>query len=242
MKGGSSVLVVCRHRKQRLYSAYLTAVFSGFLVHTYLEPFFTPVGTDTAMAFLDILTFNGALVGMALGVLLPTFFAGLCLGASVVMLICAFVTFPETLVFPVSAGVLGLTFAAINVRYVQQSSPPSELCCMATNSKPRFPISNLRFMFAILLQRQITGGYHTSNLCTGRSCCRFDCIAPSVAISKVCCWRAHDRGRLSQRDKIHAIGLHWARFATGLGLGSRISSYCRSNSLPNGKLPVFESY
>jgi callose synthase len=90
------------------------------LVYTFLEPLFVPVGSDTAMVFLSILAFNGALVGMALGVLLPTFFSGICLGATIALLIGAFVSalgvFSSVYFFPVLAGAAALLFSLLSAR------------------------------------------------------------------------------------------------------------------------------
>ena len=101
---------------QRFYSGAATAVFAGFLVYTFLEPLFVPVGSETSMVFLYILTIDGALVGMSLGVLLPALLPGICLGGSLALLAGAFSQISNSYFFPVLAGVLATGFAFLSVR------------------------------------------------------------------------------------------------------------------------------
>ena len=93
-----------------------SAVLSGFLVYTFLEPLFVPVGSDTAMVFLHILAINGALVGLSLGVLLPTLFSGACLGASLALLAGSFMVISNPLFFPSVAGALVVILGTLSVR------------------------------------------------------------------------------------------------------------------------------
>jgi callose synthase len=94
----------------------VSGLFSGFLTFTYLEPLFVPVGSETAMVFLYILVVDAALVGMALGVLLPMVLAGACFGgaaALVVGTVAVMDHFP--LYFPLAgaaAAVLGAILSA----------------------------------------------------------------------------------------------------------------------------------
>ena len=94
----------------------LSAVATAFLVYTYLEPLFVPVGSNTAMVFLDILTINGALVGMALGVMLPSLFSGICLGAMIALMGGSFFVVSNNLYFPSVACALALVLAGISAR------------------------------------------------------------------------------------------------------------------------------
>ena len=68
------------------------------------------------MVFLGILTLNGSLVGMSLGVLLPSLFPGICLGGSLALLIGAFSTISNSFFFPVFAGALAIGFSILSVR------------------------------------------------------------------------------------------------------------------------------
>ncbi len=63
------------------------------------------------MAFLNILTLFGGCVGMSLGVLLPSFFSGICLGSSVALLVAAFLNGNQALLFPLLGGGLALAFS-----------------------------------------------------------------------------------------------------------------------------------
>jgi callose synthase len=110
-------------RQQRLYTGILSAVFSGFLVFTYLEPLFVPVGSEPAMVFLYILCANGALVGMSLGVLLPVLFPGVCLGGALALLVAALLDMQTAYFFPAVGGVLAVLSAVLSARYV-----PTKCC------------------------------------------------------------------------------------------------------------------
>jgi callose synthase len=104
------------YRQHRFFSGVSTAVLSGFLVYTFLEPLFVPVGSDAAMVFLHILAINGALVGLSLGVLLPTLFSGACLGASLALLAGSFMVISNPLFFPSVAGALVVILGTLSVR------------------------------------------------------------------------------------------------------------------------------
>jgi len=104
------------HSKQRLFSGWLTAALSGFLCFTFLEPLFEPVGLELAEVALYVLTFNGAFVGLSLGVMLPTVFPGICFGATLALLIGSFGVASVPLYFPIAGGTLALISAAASVR------------------------------------------------------------------------------------------------------------------------------
>jgi len=99
-----------------MFTGILSAIFSGFLVFTFLEPLFVPIRSDTAMVFLYILAIFGSLVGMSLGVLLPSMLSGVCLGGSLALLIEAFMNMNNLYMFPILAGSMALVFAAISSR------------------------------------------------------------------------------------------------------------------------------
>ena len=69
-------------RNSRYFSGLLSAVLSGFVTYVFLEPLFVPVGLELALVVLSVISINAGLVGMSLGVLLPTIFPGVCPGVS----------------------------------------------------------------------------------------------------------------------------------------------------------------
>jgi len=93
---------------------------SGFLTFTFLEPLFEPVGLELAHVAHYVLAINGSLVGMCLGVMLPTLFPGLCFGASLVLFVGSFMAASFPLYFPVVGGALALISAFVSVRYVHE--------------------------------------------------------------------------------------------------------------------------
>jgi callose synthase len=99
----------------------MLAGVAGFLTYAFLEPLFVPVGSETAMVFLYILTLNASLVGMSLGVLLPLVFPGVCLGGSLALLGVALSGVWNCYLFPVTGGVLAALFAVVSARYVHES-------------------------------------------------------------------------------------------------------------------------
>lgn len=101
---------------QRLFSGTLSAVFAGFLTYTYLEPLFVPVGSDTAMVFLYILSINASLVGLSLGVLLPVIFPGFCFGSAIVLLVGCFLHLANSYFFPVVGVVCAIVSAVLSSR------------------------------------------------------------------------------------------------------------------------------
>jgi hypothetical protein len=113
-----SLSLFALHRKRRLYSGFLFAGVAGFLTYAFLEPLFVPVGSEVALVFLDILTLNAALVGMALGVLLPLVFPGVCLGTSLALLGVALSGVWNVYLFPAVGATLSLLFAIASARYV----------------------------------------------------------------------------------------------------------------------------
>lgn len=108
------------HRRQRLFSGFLSAGLACFLTHTFLEPLFVPVKKDAAMIFLDVLSIYGATVGLSLGVLLPLLLPGVCWGASLAMLIGTFFQHNKyiatDLYFPIVGAVLAAFFAFLSSR------------------------------------------------------------------------------------------------------------------------------
>lgn len=104
--------------KPRLFSGVLAAAMSGFLSFTFLEPLFEPVGLELARVALYLLAINGALVGLSLGVMLPTVFPGLCFGASAALFVGSFGVASMPLYFPVVGGALALIAGTASIRYV----------------------------------------------------------------------------------------------------------------------------
>jgi callose synthase len=81
-----------------------------------LKPLFVPVGLDLAVVALWILAINASLVGMSLGVLLPTLFPGICFGVSSVLLAGVFLGVANPLYLPVVGGVCALIGAILSAR------------------------------------------------------------------------------------------------------------------------------
>ena len=72
------------------------------------------------MVFLYILAIDGALVGMALGVLLPMLFPGFCFGASLALFAGCFAAMTNSYYFPIAGGILAAlgAVASASARYV----------------------------------------------------------------------------------------------------------------------------
>jgi callose synthase len=108
------------NRKQRLFSGILMAGLAYALTFTFLEPLFIPVKSDTAMVFLYVLSLYGATVGASLGVLLPLFFPGVCLGTVMTLLAGCFFQDSKFVAseqfFPLIGGVLAVCFAFLSSR------------------------------------------------------------------------------------------------------------------------------
>lgn len=68
------------------------------------------------MVFLGILVINAALVGMSLGVLLPSLFPGACLGASLAIFVCVISSIWNAYLFPVAGGVLSLLLSIASAK------------------------------------------------------------------------------------------------------------------------------
>jgi callose synthase len=94
----------------------LSAVLSGFLTYVFLEPLFVPVGLDLAMVALWVLSINASLVGMSLGVLLPTLLPGLCFGVSIALLVGSFLELANSLYLPVVGGACAIVGAILSTR------------------------------------------------------------------------------------------------------------------------------
>lgn len=94
-------------------------MFSGvaaFVTYTFLEPLFVPVRSEIAMVFMYILVFDSAMVGMALGVLLPLIFPGVCLGALVGLLGVVMSGTWNAYLFPITGAVLAVILAIVSSR------------------------------------------------------------------------------------------------------------------------------
>ena len=91
---------------------------AAFVTYTFLEPLFVPVRSEIAMVFMYILVFDSAMVGLALGVLLPLIFPGVCLGALVGLLGVVISSTWNAYLFPIIGAVLASIFAIVSSRYV----------------------------------------------------------------------------------------------------------------------------
>ena len=89
---------------------------AGFVTYTFLEPLFVPVRSEIAMVFMYILVVDSAMVGMALGVLLPLIFPGVCLGALVGLLGVVMSGAWNAYLFPIIGAVLAAICAIISSR------------------------------------------------------------------------------------------------------------------------------
>jgi callose synthase len=107
------------YSKPRLFSGYLTAITSGFLTFTFLEPLFKPVGMDLAIVALYVLSINAAFVGMCLGVLLPLIMPGVCFGSSVALVGGCLATVLNPFYFPIASLALSAIGGFMSVRYVR---------------------------------------------------------------------------------------------------------------------------
>uniref|UniRef100_A0A7S1UZ62 1,3-beta-glucan synthase n=2 Tax=Grammatophora oceanica TaxID=210454 RepID=A0A7S1UZ62_9STRA len=106
-------------REPRLYSGVLTAIVSGFLSYTFLEPLFRPVGMDLAIVALYVLSLYSACVGMSLGVLLPIVFPGFCFGVAATLLVGSMLSITMQYYFPCCSCVLAAAGALLSARWKQ---------------------------------------------------------------------------------------------------------------------------
>lgn len=110
------------YSKSRLYSGLVTGALSGFLCFTFLEPLFEPVGLELAKVAHYVLALDGVCVGLALGVMLPTVFPGVCFGASLALFIGSFGVTSMPLYFPIVGGSLVLISTVASVRYEEPTT------------------------------------------------------------------------------------------------------------------------
>ena len=104
-------------RDTRYFSGILNGILSGFLIYAFLEPLFFPVGLNLAVVVLWLLAILSAVVGMSLGVMLPTLFPGMCFGANLTLLAGCFVNSSQNaMYFPIVGGILALAGAFVSVR------------------------------------------------------------------------------------------------------------------------------
>ena len=78
------------------------------MTFVFLETMFVPVGLDLAIVALWFLSACAGLVGLCLGVLLPTLLPGICFGISLASLVGVFVGVSNALYLPVAGGILSL--------------------------------------------------------------------------------------------------------------------------------------
>lgn len=100
---------------ERLFSGATAAVVSGALIFTFLEPLFSIVGIELAMVALYILVVAGSLVGLSLGVFLPTLFPGACAGVTLTAFVASFLS-SSSLFFAIVAPALACIGAGVSVK------------------------------------------------------------------------------------------------------------------------------
>jgi len=103
-------------KRPRLFSGLSTAVVAAFLSFTLLQEPLASVGLDLADVALYVLAINAALVGLALGVLLPNSFSGACFGLALLLLGGTFNTSDFSLYFWISGPVLALVGSLVSLR------------------------------------------------------------------------------------------------------------------------------
>lgn len=81
-----------------------------------MHPLFDPVGMKLADVALWVLAIDGSLVGLSLGVMLPTVFPGVCFGASLALLVGSFGVASLPSYFPIVGGALAVLSAAASAR------------------------------------------------------------------------------------------------------------------------------
>ena len=101
---------------ERLYSGLCTAIVSGALVFAFLEPLFAVVGIELAIVALYILVVFGSLVGLSLGVFLPTLFPGACTGISLSAFVASFFASSMSLFFAIVAPALACIGAGVSIK------------------------------------------------------------------------------------------------------------------------------
>lgn len=101
---------------ERLYSGLCTAVVSGALIFSFLEPLFAVVGIELAIVTLYILVVFGSLVGISLGVFLPTLFPGACAGVALSAFVASFFSSSTSLFFAIVAPSLACIGAGASIK------------------------------------------------------------------------------------------------------------------------------
>lgn len=102
--------------QERLYSGIIAAVVSGALVFTFLEPLFDVVGIELAVVALYILVVAGSLVGLSLGVFLPTLFSGACAGVAFSAFIGSFLSAAPSVFFAIAAPSFAFVCAGLSIK------------------------------------------------------------------------------------------------------------------------------
>jgi len=101
---------------ERLYSGLCTAVVSGALIFAFLEPLFAVVGMELAIVALYILVVFGSLVGLSLGVFLPTLFPGACSGVALSAFVSSFFASSTSLFFAIVAPAFACIGAGVSIK------------------------------------------------------------------------------------------------------------------------------
>jgi len=109
-------LSIIEKSNERLFSGVSAAVVSGALVFAFLEPLFAVVGIELAMVALYILVVSGSLVGLSLGVFLPTLFPGACAGVALTTFVASFFASSSSLFFTIIAPALACIGAGVSIK------------------------------------------------------------------------------------------------------------------------------
>ena len=91
-------------------------VVSGALIFAFLEPLFAVVGIELAVVALYILVVSGSLVGLSLGVFLPTVFPGASAGVALSAFVASFFASSTSLLFAIVAPALACIGTGVSIK------------------------------------------------------------------------------------------------------------------------------
>lgn len=83
---------------------------------TFLEPLFAVVGIELAVVALYILVVTGSLVGLSLGLFLPTMFPGASAGVALSAFIGSFFESSPTMFFSIAAPSFAFVGAGVSIK------------------------------------------------------------------------------------------------------------------------------
>eukprot|EP00562_Extubocellulus_spinifer_P006927 CAMPEP_0178517366 /NCGR_PEP_ID=MMETSP0696-20121128/25651_1 /TAXON_ID=265572 /ORGANISM="Extubocellulus spinifer, Strain CCMP396" /LENGTH=2108 /DNA_ID=CAMNT_0020147789 /DNA_START=313 /DNA_END=6639 /DNA_ORIENTATION=+ len=117
--------------RERLFSGVIAAIVSGALVFTFLEPLFAVVGIELAVVALYVLVVTGSLVGLSLGVFLPTMFPGASAGVALSAFIGSFFESSPTMFFSIAAPSFAFVGAGVSIKYKRFVALPLAIILVA---------------------------------------------------------------------------------------------------------------